>query len=877
VTEKQFKTKLGVSTPAVTFYSSLSNSSIDISYEESNNLLLSGAITTTGNITAPRLEGSADTLTTARNIALTGAITGNVDFNGSQNVSLTTTANSSPTLTLAGDLTGSATFTNLGNTTLTASVQDNSHNHVISNIDGLQTALDQKLSTTGKAADAELLDGSNSSSFLRSDESGTLNGSLSIANGLAVDTDTLYADSISNRVGIGTDVPLSPLHIEGSFNSGFFLNDTGGTNADMIMSDTGGSNRIRCSGGGYAVYVGGDAASSDAANSVQAFRVISNGDIDFIEDDGVTVGARFDASSGNLGIGTFNPAQKLHVEDSADLSVNFRSTGGNTNLFLRAQDAGFSQMFFGDTTAFNAGFIQYAHTNDSFIYRNGGGSHRFQVSATEVMRIDSTGNVGIGTSSPVIQLDQLGDSLMHRIRSTTSTSAYARYEGTSGIMAVGILGGLGYVGTTDASDLRLLTNSSEVMRIDSSGNVGIGTSNPAHLLTVGEDGGSNPGEISLGRGGVESASIYWTRVGTNDAEITYTADEDLVIKNAFNGGAVEYTNNNGNHIFNTGASGSTEAMRIDSSGNVGIGTSTPGQSLDVAGNIRLSGQSTDSQYLLVGSGRTGNGFSYIDLVGDTTYPAYGLRVIRNNGGPNTLSRIQHRGTGALQIMAQDAGNIVLMTDASERMRVTSTGDVGIGTSTPAHQLEVENSTGSAIIAATSSTSGTSQIRMGDTANTGSGRVEYDNSTNTMKLCTSGSERFNISSAGIVTISGGSLVLNGTGRIQGIDTVTDSTDAASKGYVDSRAGSLDVNIISSNTTAVSGNHYYISAAGVQLTLPSSPSVGDRVGVSEIAGDTTSSILRNGNNIMGLSEDLTIDTAYFVTILTYIDASNGWAFS
>lgn len=49
-----------------------------------------------------------------------------------------------PTLTLAGDASGSATFTNLGNATLTVTVADDSHNHVISNVDGLQTALDGK-------------------------------------------------------------------------------------------------------------------------------------------------------------------------------------------------------------------------------------------------------------------------------------------------------------------------------------------------------------------------------------------------------------------------------------------------------------------------------------------------------------------------------------------------------------------------------------------------------------------------------------------------------------------------------------------------------------------------------------------------------------
>jgi len=51
---------------------------------------------------------------------------------------------SDPTLTLSGDASGSATFTNLGNATLSVTVADDSHNHVISNVDGLQTALDAK-------------------------------------------------------------------------------------------------------------------------------------------------------------------------------------------------------------------------------------------------------------------------------------------------------------------------------------------------------------------------------------------------------------------------------------------------------------------------------------------------------------------------------------------------------------------------------------------------------------------------------------------------------------------------------------------------------------------------------------------------------------
>ena len=106
-------------------------------------------------------------------VTLAGAVTGAGTLTNLGNVTITTTATSDPTLTLAGDVTGTATFTNLGNATLTAVVADDSHNHIISNVDGLQTALNGKLSTTGKAADSNLLDGLDSTAFyLASNPSG---------------------------------------------------------------------------------------------------------------------------------------------------------------------------------------------------------------------------------------------------------------------------------------------------------------------------------------------------------------------------------------------------------------------------------------------------------------------------------------------------------------------------------------------------------------------------------------------------------------------------------------------------------------------------------------------------------------------------------
>ena len=70
------------------------------------------------------------------------------------------------TITLGGDLSGSVSINGSANVTLTATVADDSHNHVISNVDGLQTALDGKLSTSGTAANSQLLDSLDSTVFV---------------------------------------------------------------------------------------------------------------------------------------------------------------------------------------------------------------------------------------------------------------------------------------------------------------------------------------------------------------------------------------------------------------------------------------------------------------------------------------------------------------------------------------------------------------------------------------------------------------------------------------------------------------------------------------------------------------------------------------
>jgi hypothetical protein len=104
---------------------------------------------------------------------------------------------------------------------------------------------------------------------------------------------------------------------------------------------------------------------------------------------------------------------------------------------------------------------------------------------------------------------------------------------------------------------------------------------------------------------------------------------------------------------------------------------------------------------------------------------------------------------------------------------------------------------------------------------------------------------------------GDLTVTGTGSFDHIDAQSFYT----------------VSVIGSNTNAVN-NTSYVLTASVTLTLPASPSVGNRVLVSNQSGTTTPVIGRNGNLISGLAEDLTIDVDNLSIELLYTGATKGW---
>ena len=140
------------------------------------------------------------------------------------------------------------------------------------------------------------------------------------------------------------------------------------------------------------------------------------------------------------------------------------------------------------------------------------------------------------------------------------------------------------------------------------------------------------------------------------------------------------------------ATGGQYAITCSSTQAVGIKTANPQGALQVAGSTRIGANDATDAFLEIGEGATGNRNSYIDIVGDTTYTDYGLRVIRNNTGANATSELKHRGTGALNFTTEEAAPIVFNTTNSPALTITSGGLVGIGTSSPSYNLDVAGST-----------------------------------------------------------------------------------------------------------------------------------------------------------------------------------------
>jgi hypothetical protein len=212
-----------------------------------------------------------------------------------------------------------------------------------------------------------------------------------------------------------------------------------------------------------------------------------------------------------------------------------------------------------------------------------------------------------------------------------------------------------------ADTVTVETGGAEAMRITSGGDVGIGTTSPAFALT--RKGLMIKADTADGCEIVLQSSIE-------------TGDTGLTIANL--GGGNASIANRGTGFINIAvedasylsiSTNGNERMRIDASGNVGIGTSSPSQSLETVGNIFVNAPS-GNPYIQIKTAGAGNN-PYLRLQADTTY------------------------WDIAGVFSEAADALHFAYGGTERMRITSTGNLGIGTTSPDRLLTVGTSAAAA--------------------------------------------------------------------------------------------------------------------------------------------------------------------------------------
>jgi hypothetical protein len=420
---------------------------------------------------------------------------------------------------------------------------------------------------------------------------------------------TAPADSMvlnsSGNLGVGTASPAVRMHVQGS--AGQLMRVTDGTTGASIYSGGGlfgfnnqtGEDGMFGSTTSHYLYFATNGAERMRLDSVARLSLLT--------------------ANGQMGFASGNTASGVKIQAF--------NAAGNADGYL----------------AFEGFTKEYGRFSDDGTFRvkgagTAGSTDAFQVAGTapaDSMVLNSSGNLGVGTASPAVKLDVVGQGrFLYGTGATntgdqnvvtvgaTTTGAYASSYGAGLQFQITNSSG-GYSGSRIVSRLNADNNTanlifqarnygfSDSMTLDASGNLGVGVATPTVRLDV--LGVTNLGSTTSATLNLFRRSTIPT-TGTNIGTLSFASTEDgttLVSSSSIISQATENWSGSGtgsNLLFRTntiGQVGPSTKMTLDSAGNLGIGVATPAYKLDVDGTAAISGAVTLS-------GGTANGVAFLN-------------------------------------------------------------------------------------------------------------------------------------------------------------------------------------------------------------------------------------------------------------------------
>ena len=453
-----------------------------------------------------------------------------------------------------------------------------------------------------------------------------------------------------------------------NYNSGIGIEVGSDSSEDAIkvLHLAGRGLNIQSSGGGYGLIINNTTASTSTPFTIQKQGVTK---VSFTDAGAATFTSSVTASSYIVPGGTSSQFLKAngtldsntYLTTSSASSTYLPLTGGTLTGNLSGTSATFTgqtkiesdgstpQFFIKETDVTGQGSTAYFQLSNNTIYIGNGNASYGTLS--DKLTIASTGaatfsssvtatQVSIGTTSPATFLHVNGATAALPATSGTSQSAGNRIRlstaAGTGILDIGCAGGTGmWLQSTDLTDLSLKY---PILLNPNGGNVGIGTTNPLAKLTV-----SN----------AQSEGFEFAPAISSNVNRILSYNRGTSVYNGFvlDGETLYFKTYD------------AERMRITSSGNVGIGNTNPFGGASSVNGLHITSLSVNSAFFRI------NNASYT-----------GFDVIQGTDG-----------TGYLTL--RDNAAMQFHTNNTERMRITSAGNVGIGTTSPSNRLSVFESTG----------------------------------------------------------------------------------------------------------------------------------------------------------------------------------------